>query len=106
MSKVTDRFLTEIAETVSFTKEINATKLVGSIFRHYGFDDPAGLCDGGDYIKQIRIHIENKQGDVRISLQPMERDERWSGVLSWEEFFDFLMKAVKDSDKIEHHHGY
>lgn len=102
MSNIKDTFGIGTARTVSFEERIPASILRGSIFKHYGFDDPAGLCDGGDYIQEIQIRVENEKGDIYLSIKPMERGEWWSGTISWGEFFDLLMKMVKGSDKFKH----
>ncbi len=47
--------------------------------------------------------MENQNGDIYLSIKPMEREEWWSGKISWEEFFDLLMQMVKNSDKFKHH---
>lgn len=99
-----DTFQVDLLKEVSFSEKIAASKLQGCIFRSDGNSpDPAGLCDGGDYIKSIQIRVENKEGDIYLSIHPRERDEWWSGTLSWEEFFDLLMQGVLKNDKIEHH---
>ena len=41
-------------------------------FRHRGGPpDPAGLCDGGDYIRELRIS-RNNDGTVRVSWRVAE----------------------------------
>ncbi len=100
--KVTNTFINETAETVEFRKVIPASMLRGSIFRHYGYHDPAGLCDGGDYLYNVQIRVENEKGDIYISIEPIERGEWWFGKLSWKEFFDLMLKMVKDSKKFKH----
>lgn len=101
MSK--DNFVLDLLEDITFTKRILASKLQGSIFRSNGEDDPAGLCDGGDYIQEIQIRTENVRGDIYLSIKPWERGEWWSGTITWEEFFNLLMQMIKNSDKFEHH---
>lgn len=103
MSSPKDTFTNDIARTIRFEERIPASILQGSIFRHYGYHDPAGLCDGGDYIQEIQIRVENGKGDIYLSIKPMERGEWWSGKISWEEFFDLLMTMVRNSNKFEHH---
>lgn len=102
MSSIKDTFINDTAQKIEFTKIIPASILQGSIFRHYGHHDPAGLCDGGDYIQEIQIRVENEEGDIYLSIKPMERGEWWSGKISWEEFFDLLMGIVKSSSKFSH----
>lgn len=93
-------FINYIAQTIEFRKQIPASILKGSIFRHYGESpDPAGLCDGGDYTQEIQIRVENKNGDIYLYIQPMEGGEWWSGTISWGEFFDLLLEMIKNSDK-------
>lgn len=101
--RITNTFIQEISERVKFEKEVPASILRGSVFRHYGDYDPAGLCDGGDYIYEVQIRIENEKGDIYIHIQPRERSEWWSGKLTWKEFFDIMMKAVKNDERFEHH---
>jgi len=98
-----DTFINETATKVEFTKVIPASLLRGSIFRYYGYSDPAGLCDGGDYRQEITIRVENKNGDIYLSIKPLEGGEWWHGEISWEEFFDLLLEMVKNSDKFKHH---
>lgn len=103
MSSIKDTFINDIARTIRFEERIPASILQGSIFRHYGHNDPAGLCDGGDYIQEIQIRVENEKGDIYLSIRPMERSEWWSGKISWKEFFDLLMTMVRNSNKFKHH---
>lgn len=102
MSETTDSFTTEF-KTIAFQESVPFSKLKGCVFRHYGLYDPAGLCDGGDYLYNIQIRVENKQGDVYISIQPGERSEWWSGTMTWKEFHDTLLKAFKYHSKIQYH---
>lgn len=101
MGKVVDTFITEIAREVKFHEIISASILKGCIFRHYG-QPPADMCDGGDYIKEIQIRVENEKGDIYISVEPIEGGEWWHGEISWEEFFDMMMKMVVNDDKFTH----
>ncbi len=98
-----DTFINDTAEKIMFTKEVPASILQGSIFRCDGTDYPAELCDNGDYIQQIQIRVENQNGDIYLSIKPVERGEWWSGKISWEEFFDLLMVMVRNSNKFRHH---
>lgn len=101
MSK--DIFINEVAKTIVFNESVPASILKGSIFRDYEEGDPAGLCDGGDYTEEIQIRVENQNGDIYLSIKPIERGEWWSGKISWKEFFSLLMRMVKNSNKFEHH---
>jgi hypothetical protein len=98
-----DTFKADILKDVVFKKRIYASKLQGSIFRHYGQQDTSGLCDGGDYIKQIQIRLDSENGDVYISIRPEERGEWWSGTISWQEFFDMMKQGIIGNDKFKHH---
>jgi len=91
------------AQKVEFHKDIPYDKLKGCIFTHYGYHDPAGLCDGGDYLYNVQIRIENAQGDVYISVQPKERSEWLSGTMTWKEFHDMLYAAASGNPKIKCH---
>jgi len=102
MNKITETFMTE-SQKIEFYKSIPFNKLKGCIFKHYGNYDPAGLCDGGDYLYNVQIRIENKQGDVYISVQPEERSEWWSGIVSWQEFHDTFLGAFKSHPKMKYH---
>jgi len=102
MNETTNTFMTE-SQKVEFQKDIPFNKLKGHIFKHYGHDDPAGLCDGGDYLYNIQIRVENAQGDIYISIQPRERSEWWSGTMTWKEFHDMMLDAVKRHPKIKYH---
>lgn len=101
MGKVKDSFIVETARKVEFYENVPASILKGCIFRHYG-QPPAEMCDGGDYIKEIQIRVENKKGDLYICIKPIERGEWWFGRISWEEFFDMMIKMVVDNDKFIH----
>lgn len=101
MNEITSSFIVE-SQKIEFQKDIPFNKLKGCIFRHYGHDDPAGLCDGGDYLYKIQIRVDNAQGDIYISIQPRERSEWWCGIMSWEEFHDAMLKAFKNHPKIEY----
>jgi hypothetical protein len=98
----TDNFMTE-SQTIKFQKEISFNKLKGSVFRHYGGYDSSGLCDGGDYLYNIQIRVENEQGDVYVSIQPRERSEWWSGTMTWEEFHDMILYSIKRHPKMKYH---
>lgn len=99
-----DEFQVNLLKEVTFSERINASELQGCVFRRDGESlDPAGLCDGGDYIQHIQIRILDDKGDIHLSMYHMERSEWWSGTLSWEEFFNLLMQGILKSDKIKHH---
>ena len=102
MNETTNSFMVESQE-IKFQKNIEFSKLKGSIFRHYGHDDPAGLCDGGDYLYNIQIRVENAQGDVYISIKPIERSVWWSAIMSWEEFHNMLLESFKKHPKVRYH---
>lgn len=101
MGKVVDTFIVDTVREVKFHETVPALKLQGRIFRHYG-EPPADMCDGGDYMKEVQIRIDNKKGDVYISVEPIERGEWWHGEISWEEFFGMMMKMVVNNDKFTH----
>lgn len=101
--KTTNTFIQKIAERVEFEKEIPASILKGSVFRHYGYYDPAGLCDSGDYLYEVQIRIENEKGDIYISIRPQERGEWWTGKITWKEFFDLMIKVVKNDERFKHY---
>lgn len=96
-----DMFINDVAKRIKFTEVVPASILRGSIFRSCG--PPSELCDGGDYIKEIQIRVENKKGDIYLSLKPQERSEWWSGTISWEELFDILMQIVRNDNRFKHH---
>jgi hypothetical protein len=102
MNKITETFMTE-SQKIEFYKSIPFNKLKGCIFKHYGYHDAAGLCDGGDYLYNIQIRVENEKGDVYISIQPRERSEWLSGTMTWQEFHDMMLDAVKRHPKIKYH---
>ena len=77
--------------------------LKGSIFRSYDeVPDPAGLCDGGDYMEEVQIRIENSCGDIYMLVRPRERNEWWYAKLSWHEFFELMLKVAKESNKFKY----
>lgn len=102
MNKITNSFIVE-SQKIAFEKNVEFNKIKGSVFKHYGSYDPAGLCDGGDYLYNVQIRVENAQGDVYISIQPRERSEWWSGTMTWKEFHDTLLRAFKYHSKIQYH---
>lgn len=102
MNEITNSFMTE-SQKINFEKNIPFNKLKGCVFRHYGRYDEAGLCDEGDYLYNVQIRVENKQGDVYISVQPRERSEWWSGIMTWKEFHDMLLESFKKHPKLQHH---
>ena len=77
----------------------------GSVFRSSGQPpDPAGLCDGGDWIQSVQIRIDGKTtGRVYIAVEPIERGEWYSLELEWPEFFDMMQAAVSAHPKARHH---
>lgn len=102
MNKITNSFIVE-SQKIAFEKNVEFNKIKGYVFKHYGHDDPASLCDGGDYLYNVQIRVENAQGDVYISIQPRERSERWFGTITWKEFHDMILNSVKTHPKIQHH---
>jgi hypothetical protein len=99
---MTNKFIMEDSAEIKFYKTIPANLIKGSIFRHYGIHDPSGLCDGGDYLYNVQIRIENNNGDVYISIQPKERSEWWCGTMKWQEFHDMMLDAIKNNPKIKY----
>lgn len=90
MNEPKDTFINNVAQTIEFRKQIPASIFKGSIFRHYGErPDPAGLCDGGDYIQNIQIRVDNKNGDVFLSISPRERGNGGQVQLVGENFLIF-----------------
>lgn len=102
MNEITNSFMVESQE-IKFQKNIEFSKLKGSIFRYYGHDHLDELCDGGDYLYNIQIRVENAKGDIYLSIQPKERSEWYSGVITWQEFHDTMLKAFKNHPKVQHH---
>lgn len=102
MNKITNNFIVE-SQKIKFEKNVEFNNLEGCVFRHYGNYDSSGLCDGGDYLYNIQIRVENAQGDVYISIQPRERSEWWSGTMGWQEFHDILLCGIKKHPNIRHH---
>jgi hypothetical protein len=102
MDKITNTFITEFKK-IELHDLVPFSKLKGCIFKHYGHHDPAGLCDGGDYLYNVQIRVENKQGDVYVSIQPRERSEWWSGTMTWEEFHDMILYSIERHPKMKYH---
>jgi len=94
-NEVSDRFVDSTAETIKFEKDIPARLLKGCTFRHYGINDPSGLCDGGDYIDEVQIRIDDDHGSVYVSVRPNERGDWWYLKLSWEDFAKWFTNCVK-----------
>ena len=55
--------------------------------------DPAGLCDGVDYQKELQIRLEY-DGSVYISWQDGEQWEGKSVELPYAEFYDAMAKFL------------
>lgn len=93
----------EDATVVQLHKKIPASILHASMFRRNGNPrDPAGLCDGGDWVDEVQIRINDDSGNVYISVRPMEREDWWHLDISWQDFTQLMLAALKNHPSTKH----
>lgn len=104
MSEITNHFCVEEREfecNEVFKSPLNCFKV--SKFTHYGYNDPAGLCDGGTYHHEMQLRLE-KDGTIYTTVRPAEWSEhRTVSDIPYEEFAEAYCAWLKEQwpDKIQ-----